>query len=151
MEKKERCDIRLINAGGGLVQNGFGEYLLILKNGKWDLPKGAQNEGEALSATALREVQEECGITSIVLGRFIACTWHSYWVEANSYSPQHCPLLCFKHTFWYYMYVEGRPQAHPQTQEGIEQCRWCTPEDVAVLLGESYPSIRWLFREIVRQ
>ena len=57
-----------INAGGGLVQNPAGEYLLIHRNGLWDLPKGKQEEGEDISLTALREVEEECGISGLEQG-----------------------------------------------------------------------------------
>lgn len=57
-----------INAGGGLVQNAAGEYLLINRHGLWDLPKGKQEEGEDIALTALREVEEECGISSLEQG-----------------------------------------------------------------------------------
>ena len=56
-----------INAGGGLVQNQAGEYLLIHRNGLWDLPKGKQEEGEDIALTALREVEEECGISGLLI------------------------------------------------------------------------------------
>jgi len=129
--------LTFIIAAGGLVQNSFGEYLLICRNGKWDLPKGKQDNGESLIQTALREVAEECGLDFITPGPFIAHTWHSYW-QNN--------LLVFKQTYWYYMFVTGQPKCHPQTEEGIEQCRWCTPEETLLYLNESYPSIRWLLR-----
>jgi len=66
-----------INAGGGLVQNTEGEYLLIFRNGLWDLPKGKQEEGisrcewvpasrlpEYLQDTypSIRKVFEEAGL-----------------------------------------------------------------------------------------
>ena len=164
--------IKFITAGGGLVQNGFGEYLLIFRNGKWDLPKGKQERGEKIYETALREVQEECGLDSLMLGRFIACTWHSYWlydVETDGHPSLHfighpslhfighqtnnketdCnPSLHFKQTFWYRMHVKGRPKYHPQIEEGIEMCLWCTAEEAAICLSESYPSIQWLFRRV---
>ena len=47
-----------VNAGGGLVSNRRGDFLLISRNGLWDLPKGHQDPGEDISVTALREVQE---------------------------------------------------------------------------------------------
>ena len=134
--------ITFIVAGGGLVQNGFGEYLLIFRNGKWDLPKGKQECGEALHLTALREVSEECGLTSITLGPFIASTRHSYWTE---------DMLIFKQTHWYHIYTERRPPLHPQSEEGIEQCRWCAPEEAIQLLSESYPSIRWIFQHVTQK
>jgi len=129
--------VKFINAGGGLVQNDFGEYLLILRNGKWDLPKGKQDDGEALSSTARREVSEECGIKELTLLKSIASTRHSYWLDG---------VLIFKKTQWFHLYAAGRPEPCPQTEEGIELCRWCTPEEAALLLSQSYPSVKWLFQ-----
>jgi hypothetical protein len=43
-----------VNAGGGLVSNRRGDYLLISRNGLWDLPKGHQDPGEDIEVTALR-------------------------------------------------------------------------------------------------
>ena len=56
-----------VNAGGGLVINSKGEYLLIRRSGLWDLPKGHQEPGEPIEETALREVEEETGLK----GRFL--------------------------------------------------------------------------------
>jgi len=129
--------VKIVDAGGGLVQNGFGEFLLIYRNGRWDLPKGVRDDGEALADTALREVGEECGIGTIMLGRFIACTWHSYWVDTD---------VVFKQTHWYYMYVHEKPIPSPQTEEGIEMCGWFSFAEAWARINQSYPSIRWLFR-----
>ena len=51
-----------ITAGGGLVRNSQGELLVIFRRGKWDLPKGKAEKGETLEQTAVREVEEECGL-----------------------------------------------------------------------------------------
>jgi ADP-ribose pyrophosphatase YjhB (NUDIX family) len=48
-----------------VVENGHGEILLIQRsdNGNWALPGGAIDLGESLTQAAIREVQEETGIT----------------------------------------------------------------------------------------
>ena len=56
-------EFREVNAAGGLVSNRRGDYLLISRNGLWDLPKGHQEQGEDIRVTAMREVQEETGVT----------------------------------------------------------------------------------------
>ena len=68
-------EFREVNAAGGLVMASAGtltgastgsqeeaRYLFIQRNGLWDLPKGHQEPGEDIRATALREVSEETGI-----------------------------------------------------------------------------------------
>ena len=45
---------REIPAGGGLVRNKEGKYLLIYRHKLWDLPKGKQEPGEDIETCALR-------------------------------------------------------------------------------------------------
>ena len=37
------AEFKEVNAGGGLVSNRRGDFLLISRNGLWDLPKGHQD------------------------------------------------------------------------------------------------------------
>ena len=66
--KKICGEFREVNAAGGLVENRRGDYLLIKRDGLWDLPKGHQEAGEDIKVTALREVQEETGVDDLSLG-----------------------------------------------------------------------------------
>lgn len=43
-----------VDAAGGLVRNSSRQYLMILRNGIWDLPKGKREKGESIPATAAR-------------------------------------------------------------------------------------------------
>ena len=52
-----------VTAAGGLVKNDQDELLLIFRNGQWDLPKGKLEKNEKNKHTAIREVEEECGIS----------------------------------------------------------------------------------------
>jgi ADP-ribose pyrophosphatase YjhB (NUDIX family) len=53
-----------------IVENDKGEILLIQRsdNGNWALPGGAIDIGESLTQAAIREVQEETGITCQITG-----------------------------------------------------------------------------------
>jgi ADP-ribose pyrophosphatase YjhB (NUDIX family) len=53
-----------------IVENNKGEILLIQRsdNGNWALPGGAIDIGESLTQAAIREVQEETGITCQITG-----------------------------------------------------------------------------------
>lgn len=125
-----------INAGGGLVRNLAGEYLLIFRNGKWDLPKGKQEAGEDIKVTAVREVEEECGIDSLELGNLLCVTHHTYRLNGE---------FMLKHTFWYNMEYKGDAALKPQTEEDIEMCKWVKGEEIAELVKDTYPSIKRVF------
>ena len=126
-----------INAGGGLVQNQQGEYLLIHRNGLWDLPKGKQEDGEDIAVTALREVEEECGLTSLEQRELLCITHHTYHMNS-----QHM----LKDTYWYNMIYTGDPSAMtPQLEEGIQECKWVPAAELAAYVKDTYPSIRKVF------
>lgn len=125
-----------INAGGGIVANGNGDYLFIYRNGVWDLPKGKQEEGENITDTALREVKEECGIENIELKDLICITHHCYRLDNK---------FMLKHTYWYSMYDLTPEQPVPQKEENISKAQWIKETDIAPILRESYPSIREVF------
>lgn len=129
--------IRCIEAGGGLVLNEEGEILMIFRNGVWDLPKGKRDEGEKISDCALREVQEETGITSLQLGSFIDITRHFYsdslgWI--------------LKETYWYRMQAPNR-QLVPQTEEGISEACWVAPSSLPNRLLNTYYSIKFIVQK----
>ena len=128
-----------INAGGGLVQNEAGEYLLIYRNGLWDLPKGKQEDGEEISVTALREVEEECGISGLEQGELLCITHHTYRMNGKH---------MLKHTYWYRMIFRGDCSvAVPQQEEGISRCEWVPAEKLPEYLKDTYPSIKKVFEE----
>lgn len=125
-----------INAGGGLVKNEKGEFLLIFRNGRWDLPKGKQETGEEIRLTAQREVGEECGITAPEAGKLICITNHTYHREGK---------FILKHTYWYEMNYRLSEKPAPQTSEGIEDIKWVNKEELVSCLDNSYPSIKEVF------
>ena len=65
-------------AGGGKVYNSKNEILFIFRNGKWDLPKGKAESKETINRTALREVEEETGITGLSITKPLEITYHIF-------------------------------------------------------------------------
>ena len=128
-----------INAAGGVVENTDGEYLLILRNGLWDLPKGKQEDGEDIATTAVREVEEECGLTGIEQKELICITRHTYHMNG-----QHM----LKHTYWYKMSCTHKCETKPQTEENIQEVRWVKKEALADYLANTYPSIKEVFSKL---
>ena len=127
-----------VNAGGGLVSNRRGDYLLIRRNGLWDLPKGHQDPGEDIEVTALREVQEETGIEELTLRGLICVTDHCY--KRND-------IWHLKHTWWYDMMYTDPADLTPQREEDISKAAWVAKSSLPPFLLNTYPSILEVFRE----
>jgi ADP-ribose pyrophosphatase YjhB (NUDIX family) len=127
-----------VNAGGGLVENRRGDFLLINRNGLWDLPKGHQDPGEDIDLTALREVQEETGIEDLELRELICITDHCY--RRND-------IWHLKHTWWYHMLDRKPLDLTPQREEDISKAAWVAKSSLPPFLQSTYPSIVEVFRE----
>ena len=134
--KKICGEFREVNAAGGLVENRRGDYLLIKRDGLWDLPKGHQEAGEDIKVTALREVQEETGVDDLSLGGLICVTDHCY--KRNG-------IWHLKHTWWYRMYYLKPLDLTPQTEEDITKAAWVAKSSLPPFLKNTYPSIKEVF------
>lgn len=134
--KKLKEKIPVQKAGGGLVYNRNGEVLFIFRNGKWDLPKGGIEKGEEIEYTALREVEEETGVSKLLINRKLQKTYHIF-KRNGKYK--------LKITHWFEMHTtfEGAPQ--PQQDEGIEKVAWLNPAQIQLALKNSYENIKLLF------
>lgn len=127
-----------IEAAGGVVSNPDGGVLMIYRRGKWDLPKGKRDEGEALEECAVREVMEETGLPELELGDKICETYHVY-------SQQGTELL--KTTHWYHMQTKKSFELHPQKEENILEARWVAERKLGNYVHQSYEAIREILLE----
>ena len=132
------AEFKEVNAAGGLVSNRRGDYLLIRRNGLWDLPKGHQEAGEDIRVTALREVQEETGVDELELQDLICITDHCYLRNG---------IWHLKHTWWYGMLYTKPVDLIPQREEDIAQAAWVAKSSLPPFLKNTYPSIIEVFRE----
>lgn len=123
----------LIRAGGGLVLNTEGQALLIFRRGKWDLPKGKQDEGETIEECAVREVQEETGLKALSLEKPLPVTYHTYHQGAR---------FILKESYWFLMHTTGIPVLTPQQEEDIQEARWVSKAEVAAYLPQCFPSVK---------
>ena len=128
-----------VNAAGGLVSNRRGDFLLISRNGLWDLPKGHQEPGEDIRTTALREVQEETGVDNLKLRKLICITDHCYF--RNN-------MWHLKHTWWYDMLYNEPVELVPQKEEDITKAAWVARSSLPPFLKTTYPSIAEVFRNL---
>ena len=138
MYRKLCSEFKEVDAAGGLVQNKRGDYLLINRNGLWDLPKGHREEGEDILVTALREVQEETGVDQLEPGSLICVTDHCYFRAGQWH---------LKHTWWYNMLYTNPVDLTPQREEDITKAVWVAKSSLPPFLKDSYPSIQEVFRE----
>lgn len=127
----------VIQAAGGVVENALGEILVIRRMGKWDLPKGKVEQNETVSEAAIREVEEECGISGVEISGLIGSSWHMYR------SPYHAPgkNLVLKETCWFSMAYRGVKSPQPQIEEDIEEVRWMKRSDLDVFFNNTYPNL----------
>ncbi len=132
------AEFREVNAAGGLVSNRRGDFLLISRNGLWDLPKGHQEEGEDIEICAVREVQEETGVDQLEVRRLICITDHVY-LRGGAWH--------LKHTWWYDMLYTDPTNLTPQKEEDISKAAWVAKSSLPPFLKNTYPSIVEVFRE----
>ncbi len=137
--QKFQTHFDVIEAAGGIVENDEKKYLFIYRNGKWDLPKGKMETGEAPDETAIREVKEECGIQNIVIDHFLLDTYHLFTENKKKR---------LKITHWYKMREEDKSPLIPQTEEGIEKVEWIDVNADDFPLANSYENIRLLFSDL---
>ncbi|WP_343664557.1 NUDIX hydrolase [Chryseobacterium mucoviscidosis] len=120
---------RIIEAAGGIVNNPEDEILFIKRLGKWDLPKGKMEKGESREESAVREIEEETGLSNVELVRFINTTYHIY-IERNGDKVLKC-------THWFEMNFDGEDTSKPQIEEGITEVAW---KNTTQIEDEVFPS-----------
>jgi len=121
-----------IKAAGGIVCHED-TYLFIKRNGKWDIPKGKMEKGEKPKQTAIREIQEECGLTgNLSIINKISKTYHCYFMYGKS---------VLKKTYWYELNYSGSKSVKAQQEEGISEVNWLSENEIEQVKLNTYSSI----------
>lgn len=115
------------------MQNDKKEILFINRLGKWDLPKGKIERGEKEEEAAIREVEEETGVTDLHLKKKIGITYHVYDEFGKHF---------LKISHWYHMTCNSKQKLKPQTEEHITDIKWVKTEDIKEPVANTYPSIK---------
>jgi len=123
-------------AAGGKVVNLKGEVLFIYRNQKWDLPKGKIEKGETIEECAIREVEEECGISGLKIVKELETTYHIFQKKDE---------YILKITYWYLMNVEFSGQLKPQEEEGIEEVCFKDLKSQNEAMKNTYSNLKLLF------
>ena len=132
---------KIIEAAGGIVENQEGKKLFIRRLGKWDLPKGKIEKNEGIEEAAIREVEEECGISNISTNRLLHCTYHVYSVKEE---------IVLKKTHWFNMSTNYSGPLTPQLEENITDVCWLSNDEIEkTVLNDTYNSIKNLLKETI--
>ena len=137
--EKFRKAFKYIYAAGGLIEKD-NTWLFIFRLKRWDLPKGKLDMGEGPEEAAIRECEEECGITQLTITKTLEPTYHIY---------PHKGAYALKKTYWYTMSTKHTGTLVPQLEESIEQVEWFSKTQIQELvLPNSYPAILDVIRHL---
>jgi len=121
-----------IEAAGGVVIRPDGRFLVIKRDGLWDLPKGKLEKGESVEEAAIREVEEETGLTGLQITNPILSTFHTYQITED---------MALKKTKWFEMSYEGTEEGIPQEKENITEIKWVGQGETDFIRKNTYPSV----------
>lgn len=130
MKQEKSCGAVVFSKTGGTTK-----YLLIqhVNGGHWSFPKGHVEDGESESQTALREIQEETGLTVELDTGFC-------WV--NAYSPSEGV-----HKDVVYFVAQADDLNYKTQKEEILGAGWYSFDEAQKLI--TYPNDVSLFKEAV--
>lgn len=126
-----------IPAAGGLVRNENGALLFIKRLGVWDLPKGKIEKNETPELAAIREVEEECGLSKLQVIRQLDSTFHIYRSPYLAFPKN----LVLKETKWFFMSYSGDEIPVPEIEEDIEEVAWFAPSELDQVYSNTYSSL----------
>jgi 8-oxo-dGTP pyrophosphatase MutT (NUDIX family) len=137
------CQFFLITpAAGGIVLTPEKKILLIYRKNKWDLPKGKIDAGEKPEQTAKREVEEETGVSNLLLQKHFTNTYHVY-LQSSTW--------VLKPTYWYLFETKDAGQPlRPQREEDIEIVSWFELEALNIEHMNTYPMLAELLNAVKR-
>lgn len=121
-----------IEAAGGVVLRPDGKFLVMKRDGLWDLPKGKLEDKESSEVAALREVTEETGLKELRIIKPVLSTFHTYQVTKE---------MVLKKTKWYEMFYDGDADPVPEIAEKITEIQWVKPRMTDFIRKNTYPSV----------
>lgn len=132
-----KSNFKIEKAAGGLVYNDKEELLFIHRLDKWDLPKGHIEKGESKKEAAIREVEEECGISGLEIIEKLPISYHMFIRKGK---------MVLKITHWYRMYSVYKGGLVPQTNEGIDLVCFKSKIAQGEVLKNTYKNIALLLK-----
>ena len=134
--KQFQACFKIQKAAGGKVLNLKNEVLFIYRFDKWDLPKGKLEKGESIEDCAVREVEEECGVTNLTIKKQLETTYHIFERKNKT---------ILKITYWFLMKTDFSGDLIPQEEEAIKEAVFKNEFDTKIALQNTYENIKLLF------
>jgi 8-oxo-dGTP pyrophosphatase MutT (NUDIX family) len=131
-----KSKFKIQKAAGGKVVNSKNEVLFIYRFNKWDLPKGKLEKRESIKECAIREVEEECGISNLIISKVLPTTYHIFKRKKRA---------ILKITYWFLMESDYKGKLKPQIEEGITEVIFKNKEETKLALTNTYENIKLLF------
>ena len=97
-------------------------------------------KNESIKDCAVREVEEECGITDIILKKKVGTTYHIYREKGQK---------ILKKSVWFHMTTHNQSLT-PQHEEGIKEAIW-VDEDAFMEHYSMYPNIRDIMDKAIQK
>lgn len=113
---------------GGIVVSDKGNVLVVNQNGKsWSLPKGHIDPGETAQEAAIREIEEESGITNLEFVKELGA-YKRYRIGING-GEEKSELKNIQ----LFLYKTPEVKPYPQDPDNPE-ARWVSPDEVVNIL-----------------
>ena len=104
------------------------------------MPKGKIEKGESREVAAVREVEEECGISNLQLKDFLNATYHIYTERDGK--------KILKTTYWFEMFYAGNEKPKPQIEEGINEVGWKNDVEIeSQILPSTFQNIKLILAD----
>ena len=131
---------KFVEAAGGLVELNK-KYLCIKRDGKWDIPKGKLEAGETIEEAAVREIMEECGLTTPpLIEKHLLNTYHTYVRKEKNH---------LKKTYWYLLKAgDDNTELTPQLEEAITEAVYLPKAAFDTIKKNTYKSIKDVLKAI---
>ena len=128
---------RIERSAGGVVfrRTSAGIHFLLIRDPyrNWGLPKGHIEAGESPGDAALREIEEETGLTVAMVAELPAIDW--FFRDRGRLIHKFCQ---------FYLLESVSGEAKPQLDEGISECIWLPYPDAERTL--TYDNARGVLR-----
>src|SRR5205085_1740150 len=112
-------------SAGGVVVNAEGKILVVNQKGlSWSLPKGHIEEGEDELTAAIREIEEESGITDLHMVKKFPEYTRTKISKDNKEDPSEMKTLVF------FLFTTSQMELKPIDPENPE-ARWVNKEEVS--------------------